>query len=249
MRYAYIDASTGISGDLFAAALLDLTAKEETVRRNVEALNFSHLTLQVLKGEISDLPCTFYGSRDHEEEKRKAMHRGRMQTRSIREIRTLLNQAELSEGVLEHALAIYRILAEAEAVIHDEMPEEVHFHEVGSNESVADIVAIASLIQEVKADAWVIGKLCDGSGFVRCAHGRLAVPVPVVSLLTEMYNLPLETTEREGEWVTPTGAATLASLNRVSSLPEGLRKIGSGSGGGNRSCDVPNILRIDLYED
>lgn len=175
-------------------------------------------------------------------------HRHAHEHRGLPEILEIIEAAAITERTKELAARIFRIIAEAEAKAHGLPPEEVHFHEVGAVDSIADIVAAAVCLDDLDIGEVVIPRLCEGQGSVRCQHGLLPIPVPATANIIEKYRLPLEITEVQGELVTPTGAAIAAAVCTSFRLPPRFRILRTGLGAGKRSYSRPSILRAMLIE-
>ena len=126
------------------------------------------------------------------------------------DIRAELDRSGLDADVKKHALAIFNLLAEAEAKVHGVEVDSVTFHEVGAVDSIVDIVAAAQLISLIRADRWTSAPLPIGSGRINSAHGVLPIPAPAAALL--LQGLPVIDDGVPGERVTPTGAALAAYL-------------------------------------
>jgi pyridinium-3,5-bisthiocarboxylic acid mononucleotide nickel chelatase len=160
-------------------------------------------------------------------------------------IRADLNGSGLDAEVKKHALAIFGLLAEAEAKVHGVAVESVTFHEVGAVDSIVDIVAAAQLISLIRADRWTSAPLPIGSGRIKAAHGVLPIPAPATALL--LQGLPVIDDGIPGERVTPTGAALAAYLmDKVAPLGGRIRRLSrSGVGFGARTLPgVSNCLRV-----
>lgn len=175
-------------------------------------------------------------------------HQHAHEHRGLREILDIIEAAAVSERAKELAARIFCIIAEAEAKAHGLPPEEVHFHEVGAVDSIADIVAAAVCLDDLDIGEVIIPKLCEGQGSVRCQHGLLPIPVPATANIIEKYRLPLEITEVQGELVTPTGAAIATAVCTSCQLPPRFRILKTGLGAGKRSYSRPSILRAMLIE-
>ena len=146
-----------------------------------------------------------------------------------RRLRERLAAAPLDAAVAAQAIAIFGLLAEAEAGVHGVAVDEATFHEVGAWDSIADIVAAAYLIETIGAESWSAGSLPLGGGRVRCAHGELPVPAPATLRLLEGFSFHDD--GRPGERVTPTGAAILKALVTSTGFGSGrLEKTGHGFG-------------------
>ena len=168
------------------------------------------------------------------------------------EIREILAQVDMTPEAHELALRIFGILARAEAKAHGTTPEQVHFHEVGALDSIADIVAAAVCFEDLRTREGItrvaIPFLAEGQGTVRCAHGILPVPVPAVTHITAEAGLRLRIGEMHGEFVTPTGAAIAAAICTDHRLPECFTILGTGLGAGKRAYERPSIVRAMLLE-
>ncbi len=232
----------GLAGDMFCAALLDAFPEHvSAVREAISALDMPariEVSLTETEGPIggkrfrvtADGPGT-------------AHHRHT----PFRDIRELLELASLPPGVRSRALAIFSLLAEAEGKVHRIEPELVEFHEVGSWDSIADILGSAVLLEELKVEHASCAPLPLGSGRVQSAHGVLPVPAPATALLLE--GLPVTDDGIPGERVTPTGAAILRSLTPTGVFPGCGILTASGLGFGTRELPgVPNCLQILALE-
>lgn len=166
--------------------------------------------------------------------------------RGMKEIREILLNAEMTEQAKDTALHIFQILAKAEAKAHGVSEEQVHFHEVGAVDSIVDIVAAAVCLDNLNITEVIVPKLCEGTGFVRCQHGMLPVPVPAVVNIVQQNQLALKITDVEGELVTPTGAAIAAAIRTSDRLPEKFTVDRTGIGAGKRKYACPGILRAML---
>jgi hypothetical protein len=162
------------------------------------------------------------------------------------EISEILARTELTDKARELAVRIFDILAAAEAKAHAVPVEQVHFHEVGAIDSIVDIVAVAVCMDNLGIEEVIVPKICEGTGTVRCQHGILPVPVPAVTNIIEAHQLPIQITNVQGEFVTPTGAAIVAAIRTSGKLPEifTIEKIGIGAG--KRTYEKPSLLRAML---
>ncbi|MFL5335319.1 MAG: nickel insertion protein, partial [Geminicoccaceae bacterium] len=164
-----------------------------------------------------------------------------------REIRARIEASSVPVGVKRHAVGIFARLADAEAHVHGIEVEAVTFHEVGSADSIADIVAAAWLIDALDGAAWSVGPLPLGSGQVRTAHGVMPVPAPATARLLEGFAVLDDGIA--GERVTPTGAAILRHLAPVSRAGLTGRIARSGFGFGTRRLPgISNVLRVLALE-
>lgn len=168
--------------------------------------------------------------------------------RNLADILAIIEAAPLAPGAAAFARRAFGILAEAEAEAHGLPVEQVHFHEVGAVDSIADIVAAAVLVDLIGIERAIVPVLVEGRGTVRCQHGVMPVPVPATVGVCRAHGLPLAPCEVEGELVTPTGAALVAALNPEFVLPERYVVASVGLGAGKRTYERPSILRAMLIE-
>ena len=168
------------------------------------------------------------------------------QHRGMNEIRQIIDGAKMTATARKTALAIFEILAKAEAKAHNVPVEEVHFHEVGAVDSIVDILSVAVCLDNLGITEVIVPVLYEGTGIIRCQHGILPVPVPAVTNIVQQCGLDLKITQIQGELVTPTGAAIVAAVRTSSKLPENfiIEKIGIGAG--KRTYECPGILRAML---
>lgn len=300
----YLECTSGISGDMCAAALLDAGASEQAVRRALESLEVEGFSVEITRVRKSGLDvCDFNvvldaahenhdhdmaylhgsgeGTRDSESGHRHGdgsdghgdgresdcghghdhgRGHGRHghglggapghghHHRGPADIEALIDGAAMTDDAKAIAKRIFALVAEAEARAHGVPLSEVHFHEVGAVDSIADIVAIAVAVDDLAPDGVVVGDLPCGRGTVRCQHGLIPVPAPATAFIAEACGLPLVPADVEGELVTPTGAAVAGALRTRSSLPErfAIRRIGMGAG--KRAYATSGILRAMIIE-
>ena len=164
--------------------------------------------------------------------------------RGLPEILAIVEAADMSERAKATARRVFQVLAEAEAAAHGVDVDEVHFHEVGAVDSIADVVAAAVCLDDLDVTDVVVPVLCEGQGTVRCQHGVIPVPVPAVVNVAAAHGIPLRILDVQGELVTPTGAALVAAVRTRSRLPERFVVERVGVGAGKRAYDTPGILRV-----
>jgi len=177
---------------------------------------------------------------EHNHEHEHHHHRG------LHDIENILSGLKVSQNVKEHALAIYRLIAEAESHVHGTPVNQIHFHEVGNLDAVADIVGVCLLMEKLAPDKVIVSPVHVGSGFVRCAHGVLPVPAPAtVHILT---GIPIYGEKIKGELCTPTGAAILKFFaDDFTSMPQ-MRVIKTGYGMGKKDFEAANCVRVFMGE-
>ena len=168
--------------------------------------------------------------------------------RGMREITEIIQGSEMTDRAKKMALHVFDILAHAESKAHGVNVEEVHFHEVGAIDSIVDIAAIAVCMDNLDITDVIVPVLYEGTGFIRCQHGQIPVPVPAVAHIAEDHHLKLKITDIQGELVTPTGAAIVAAVRTSDKLPQTYRIVKIGMGAGKREYEGTGILRAMLLE-
>jgi len=166
-------------------------------------------------------------------------------TRGLSDIRTIIDNAKISESAKKTAVSIFEALGTAEAKIHDTSIEKVHFHEVGAVDAMVDIVCASVGAEALKVDQIVCSPLNVGGGSVKCAHGTFPVPAPAT--LELLKGAPVFSTGVQAELVTPTGAAIVKTLaTRFAAFPE-MKIENSGYGAGTREFSaLPNVARLTI---
>ena len=237
MKRAYLDGSSGISGDMFLGALVD-----------------AGISAQQLLAELKKIPLGFY-----ELKRTRAVRGGLVGTRlevkvpaqgshrHLAEIETLIKGSGLSESVQAKARAIFHRLAEAEGKLHGKPPSEVHFHEVGAVDAIVDIVGASIGLELAGIGELFSSPLNVGGGRVEAAHGTLPVPAPATAEL--LKGVPVYSSGVEGELVTPTGAAIVSTLAKTFGPMPAMKveQIGYGAG----AMDFhghPNVARLFIGE-
>jgi len=230
---AYLDCYSGISGDMFLGAMLD-----------------AGLSFDLLKNELAKLPIPGYeltvepfadkgigGMRFAVN-----MSEQTQPTRHLSDITALLHASSLSPHVRDTTLAIFQCLAEAEATIHGTSIEEVHFHEVGAIDAIIDVTGAAIAVDALGITQLYASPLPLTHGHVKTAHGLLPVPAPATLEILRRVSAPWKPSLAEGELVTPTGAAILATLARFQTPAIAIERIGYGFG--QKQFPWPNCLRL-----
>jgi uncharacterized protein (TIGR00299 family) protein len=239
MRIAYLDCFSGISGDMFLGALVDAGVSPRLLEDTVTALDLgaSMEISRVQRGGIAATKVNVVAP------KRGTHQHGR----HLREIRGIIDKAEISRHAKNISIKIFEALGEAEAEIHSTSIEKIHFHEVGAVDAIVDIVCAAVGAETLAVEEWICSPLNVGGGTVQCAHGTLPVPAPATLKL--LRDAPVYSSGPQVELVTPTGAAIVKTLcNRFTSFPA-MKVERSGYGAGTREFpDHPNVLRLTIGE-
>ncbi len=168
--------------------------------------------------------------------------------RTYKDILSIIDNVSMTGSARTLAKKIFGILARAESAAHGIPEEQVHFHEVGALDSIADIVALSVCFDSLATDEVIVDRIFEGRGMIRSRHGILPVPVPAVQNIVREEGLPLTIGDAEGEFVTPTGAAFLAAVRTGDRLPERFHILRTGLGAGKREYAVPGILRAHFIE-
>jgi len=242
MKTLYFECTMGAAGDMLMAALLELhDAPQEFLNKLngigipnvlVEAqpsvkygITGMHITVTVNGKEEADHT---YEHRHHEHT--HSGHENHRSHNSYHDIEHLIDHLNVSDTVKKNALAIYKLIAEAESHVHGVPVDKIHFHEVGEMDAIADITGVCMLIEELAPDVILASPVNTGSGHVRCAHGVLPVPAPATAFI--LQNVPMYNDQTQGELCTPTGAALLKHfVKEFRAMPViSVRKIGYGMG-------------------
>ena len=246
MRTIYLDCSMGAAGDMLTAALLELQDEPETVLAMLNSLFEGKVVLTAQKEEKrgivgTHLTVSIGGKVETEEQHEDHEHRGHT---SIAEIREFISGLKLPTEVTRNALAVYDRIAEAEAKAHGRPMENIHFHELGTLDAMADVVSVCYLVYLLKPEKVFASPVHVGSGTVRCTHGELTVPTPATQEI--LKGVPIYGGEIRGELCTPTGAALLKHfVTEFGNMPE-IRVEKTGFGLGTKDFPRANGLRALL---
>ncbi|MSP14989.1 MAG: nickel pincer cofactor biosynthesis protein LarC [Chloroflexi bacterium] len=233
---AYIDCYSGASGDMLLGALVDAGLSVPELQAALDKLGLPGLRItaqKVAKGPVQATQVNI----DPGPEPQLSRH--------LPDIQNLIRQAGFSAQVTDHSLAIFQALGEAEAAIHGVSIEEIHFHEVGAADAIADIVGFAFGLEQIGITQLYASPLPLGTGSVKSSHGPLPLPAPATLALLAKAGAPTIPARENGiELVTPTGAAILATLATFRQPALVLQRIGYGAG--RKEMPWPNVLRLWL---
>ncbi|MFC7077505.1 nickel pincer cofactor biosynthesis protein LarC [Haloarcula halophila] len=254
MRTLAFDGRTGAAGDMLLGALL-ATGADRSVLDPVEStLSVEYAVSTVDRGGISATSVDVLrtdGDDHHDDTDHGHSHaEGHGPHRSYREVVDIVRGMGLPSAVEGDALAVFEILGAAEAAVHGTDLAETHFHEVGADDAIADVVGTSLLLADLDVQRVVTTPVSAGGGTVEMSHGTYPVPTPAVVEIAERADWSLQGGPVDAELLTPTGAALLAHLaDGVATLPT-LRVESSGYGAGGRALDDrPNVLRATVGDD
>src|SRR5271168_1933911 len=235
MKTAYLDAFSGLSGDMLVGAILDCGADFGEFERAIKSMPLAGYRLSTRRKTLSGISALKFDVAVTELQPE----------RHVGEIRALIDSSQLAATVRSRAISIFEVLAQAEAKIHNTTPDRVHFHEVGAVDSIIDIVGTAWGLEQLGVGDVIVSPLPMGNGFARSQHGVIPVPAPAtVELLS---GFPLKIGDGAHEMVTPTGAAVIRALARPAAIPLAFEVEKIGYGAGSRELeDRPNVLRLML---
>ncbi|MGP8243661.1 MAG: nickel pincer cofactor biosynthesis protein LarC, partial [Bryobacteraceae bacterium] len=232
----YLDAFSGISGDMLVGALADAGADPEAITSAINSLD-SGAVISFEKVKRGGIGATKF----HVTVGESHVHR------HLSHIVKMIEKGELSSRARRNAIAIFRRLGEAEAAVHQTAVEKVHFHEVGASDSIADIVGAAVAFDVLDVDTIVCSPLNVGSGTVKTQHGILPVPAPATALL--LVNAPVYSRGPAAELTTPTGAAVAVTLAERFGVLPAMKVLRTGYGAGTHEFpEQANVLRVILGE-
>ncbi|MHB8076424.1 nickel pincer cofactor biosynthesis protein LarC [Desulfosporosinus fructosivorans] len=244
MKVLYFDCFSGISGDMTLGALLDLGLDEQLFRTELSKLKIEGFKLVIgksVRNGLTGMDVKVILTNNQEDLHR---HSHDHHTRNLRDIETLIDKSDVTQGVKDFSKKVFREIAAAEAKVHDKDIYDVHFHEVGAIDSIVDIVGTAICLDLLGVDRVYASKLHDGQGFIKCQHGTIPVPVPAVMEMLSGSGIPLIQIDINTELVTPTGLGIIKCLSSgFGSMPHiSVDRVGYGMG--KRETGGFNALRL-----
>ncbi|WP_323747735.1 nickel pincer cofactor biosynthesis protein LarC [Catenulispora rubra] len=238
---AHLDCTLGVAGDMLLGALVGAGARPEAITAAIDSMGIEGIAVRFDDARRAGFACkraevTVPAEPDVE--------------RTLSDVLAVVRGTVLPPRAMRYAERVFTLLAEAEATVHGVTPDEIHFHEVGAFDALADVVGCAAALSDLGLleDGVVVhcSAFAAGSGTVRSQHGRLPVPAPAVLELARSAGIGLTRSDLAGERTTPTGAALVAALAVPAPMPE-MTVTAVGCGGGTRdSSDGPNITRVLL---
>ena len=239
MSAIYIEAFSGLSGDMFLGALAGLTGNYDLLEELPEKLNLPDAKVEINDVVKNGIACKHVKVID-------LNRHNHHHSRYLSDILEIIEEAGISDNAKKIAKEIFLIIGKAESKIHNIPLGKIHFHEISGVDSIVDIVGSAVLIDELNIKETRSTPVCTGKGFVSTDHGKLPVPAPAT--LEILSGIPFYKGDEDGERVTPTGAAILKYLNpRFDEKQILIEK--SAYGAGSKDFEIPNVLRVSLLKD
>ena len=259
MKVIYLDCSMGAAGDMLMAALYELLDDKQAFLDTMRGLGLPGIEISAEPAVKCGITGTHMKVLVHGSEELDALHdhlhehahehshdHEHHHHTGLHEIEHLLSHLDLPQTVRDDALAVYRRIAEAESKVHGTTVDQIHFHEVGTLDALADVVGVCLLMHLLAPEKVYASSVHVGCGQVKCAHGILPVPAPATALL--LAGVPIYGGAIQGELCTPTGAALLTHfVTKFGELPA-MRLLKSGYGMGTKDFPAANCVRAMLGE-
>jgi uncharacterized protein (TIGR00299 family) protein len=274
VKTLYLDIFSGISGDMFLGAMVDLGVDFNALEAELKKLKLEGYTLSAnrrqkcaIDGVKFDVHLADGGEGDHShshshdhshEHSHSHAHEhshehshgsddGHGHSRNFAQISEMIHKSTLSDWVKQKSVAVFQRVANAEGKIHGMPPFEVHFHEVGAVDSIVDIVGGCIALELLGKPRVRSGPVIEGTGFIMCAHGRFPIPAPATLNILAERGVAITQCEEPNELITPTGAALIAEFAEDFGPMRNLTPEKVGFGLGTRDCETrPNVLRAVL---
>ena len=261
MKILYLDCGMGAAGDMLTAALLELIPDREEFIKELNELGIPHVKFTAEKSVKcgitgTHMSVTVRGEEEgehhhhhdshHHEPSHEQCHEHHHHHSGMHEIEHIISHLKISDKVRKNVLSVYNLIAEAESHAHGKPVTEIHFHEVGTMDAIADVTAVCMLMEKINPDKVVATPVHVGSGHVHCAHGILPVPAPATAYI--LKDVPIYGGKINGELCTPTGAALLKTfVDSFGEMPVmKTEKIGYGMG--KKDFEAANCVRAILGE-
>ncbi len=269
MSTLYVEPFSGISGNMFIGALLDLGASYDYLCEELTKLSLGQYKLVYEKADKCGIHATHFDvellshhdhhheeehehdhDHHHEEEHEydhdhhhEEEHEHHHEHRNLQDILTIIDGSALSPAIKTKAKDIFTELAKAEAKVHGKTIQEIHFHEVGAIDTIIDVVGSLLCLENLHVNKIYVGNIQTGYGFVRCAHGLMPIPAPATAEL--LKGLPHYKGEIDKELITPTGAVLMHTLaTPLTDKPADFHTDKIGYGAGTWDLPIPNVVRL-----
>lgn len=237
MKTLYFDCFAGASGDMILGAMVAAGVDPTALREQLSLLNVDGFKINFETVDRSGMSATYARVETVDETRH----------RHLSDIRSIIENSGVSDAAKKLSVRIFTRLAEAEARVHNEPVDKVHFHEVGALDAIVDIVGAAICFDLMKIDRFICSPLHVGSGMVEMAHGRFPVPPPAVAEL--LRGVPFYSCDIKGELLTPTGAAIITTVCQEYGPIPRIKMDRTGYGAGTREFEnFPNVLRVLIGE-
>ena len=270
MKTLYLECNMGAAGDMLTAALLELTEDRQAFTDRMNAIGLpgvkveaepavkcgitgTHMRVTVNGAEEESLDADSHGHDHHHDHEHEHHHdhdhdheHGHHHHASVKDIGEIIDGLDVPEKVKADAKAVYALIAEAESRVHGRPVTEIHFHEVGTMDAVADVVGVCLLMDMIAPEQVIASPVHTGSGHVHCAHGILPVPAPATALILE--GIPSYGGQVKGELCTPTGAALLKHFATGFGDRPMMTVSAIGYGMGRKDFERANCVRAFLGE-
>ena len=257
MRILYLECNMGAAGDMLTAALSELTENVKAFENRFNALGIPNVSLTLEKSEKCGITGTHARvtvggeeedehMHDHHHDHHDHHHHEHHHHTTLSDVEHIISHFNVSDTVKENAKAVYKLIAEAEAHAHGRETGDIHFHEVGTLDAIADVTAVCMLMEEINPDKIVVSPVSVGSGSVKCAHGILPVPAPATEYI--LRGVPIGGTDIKGELCTPTGAALLKRFADEFGTMPSMKIIKTGYGMGTKDFERANMVRAFIGE-
>ena len=237
MKTLYFDCFAGASGDMILGAMVAAGVDPDALREQLSLLNVEGFKIDFETTARSGLSATYA----------RVVTTDQSKHRHLSHVRRIIEESGVTDAAKKLAIRIFIRLAEAEARVHNEPIEKVHFHEVGALDAIVDVVGAAICFDLLKIDRFVCSPLHVGSGMIQMAHGRFPIPPPAVTEL--LRGVPFYSGDIKGELLTPTGAAIITTVcTEYGPIPR-IKVDRTGYGAGTREYEnFPNVLRVLIGE-
>lgn len=259
MRVLYFDCPMGAAGDMISASLIELFEDKKSIIDELNAIGIENVEFKVkdsfkcgIKGSnfevlvngISEFDYFHHHDHEHHDHDHEHRHEHHHEHRSMSDISKIIDELNLESKVKEDVVEIYRLIAEAESKAHNVEVSEIHFHEVGAMDAIADVTAASYLINKLNVEKIICSPINVGSGLVKCAHGILPVPTPATAYI--LKDVPIYSSQIKSELCTPTGAAILKHFASEFSNLKTMKTEKIGYGMGKKDFEVANCVRSFL---
>ena len=264
MKTLYLDLGMGAAGDMLTGALLELMPDREAALEQLNRLGLPHTHFSMERGSKcgisgTHIHVTVLGQEEqpskdlpqHEHHQEQGHHHDHGQEHhhshtAMADIRQTVQVLSVSDAVKAQILGVYARIAQAESLVHGVPVDQIHFHEVGTLDALADITAVCYLLEQLAPEKIIASPVQVGYGKIRCAHGILPVPAPATAQI--LLGVPIRAGDIPGELCTPTGAALLRQFVTAYGVLPTMTVNAIGYGLGTKDFPAANCLRAMLGE-